>query len=187
MGRRAKPIEMHMLEGNKSHLTKAEIEFRKKNEIKVGEQKLICPVYVKENKEAYKKWKEVIKIYDGITFISSGDNGLLGRYCMAFAEYIDLVEHRKNIQKIDEIDISKLSGMLDNELDVGLAKLIKKSNYLISVNGLLALDKSINAKMETLLKMEDRLFLNPLAKVKNIPKKEEKEEVNPLKEKGFDL
>jgi len=32
--------------------------------------------------------------------------------------------------------------------------------------------------------MEDRLFLNPLSKVKNVPKKEPKKE-DPLDKKGF--
>ena len=51
-GRPAKPIDLHMVSGNPSHLTKAEIEHRKKSEIHLGEQKLVCPAYVKTNKEA---------------------------------------------------------------------------------------------------------------------------------------
>jgi hypothetical protein len=39
--------------------------------------------------------------------------------------------------------------------------------------------------MDMLIKMEDRLFLNPLSKVKNIPKKEEPGKTDPLASKGF--
>lgn len=48
----------------------------------------------------------------------------------------------------------------------------------------LQLESAINKKMDLLIKMEDRSFLNPLAKVKNIPKKEQ-EKANPLAAKGF--
>ena len=89
-GRPAKPIDLHIVSGNPSHLTKAEIEHRKKSEIHLGEQKLVCPVYVKTNKEAYKKWKEIKKLYTGFKFVSSADIGVIARYCMAFAQYIDL-------------------------------------------------------------------------------------------------
>ena len=47
--------------------------------------------------------------------------------------------------------------------------------YLLRCNVDFQLDTAINKKMDMLIKMEDRLFLNPLAKVKNVPKvKEEK-------------
>ena len=122
-GRPAKPIELHLLNGNKRHLTKAEIEQRKKSEVKLGEHKLVCPSYVRQDKNAYKKWKEIVKLYKDI-------------------------------------------------------------DYVFSVSGVIAVDKALNAKMSALVQMEDRLFLNPLAKVRNIPKKEVKEE-DPLAGKGF--
>lgn len=100
-GRPAKPIDLHIVSGNPSHLTKAEIEHRKKSEIHLGEQKLVCPVYVKSNKEAYKKWKEIKKLYTGFKFVSSADIGVIARYCMSFAQYIDLIERRDRIARIE--------------------------------------------------------------------------------------
>ena len=100
-GRPAKPIDLHIVSGNPSHLTKAEIEHRKKSEIHLGEQKLVCPAYVKTNKEAYKKWKEIKKLYTGFKFVSSADIGMISRYCMAFAQYIDLIERRDMIARIE--------------------------------------------------------------------------------------
>ena len=53
---------------------------------------------------------------------------------------------------------------------------MKKIDYLLSSDGLLTLESAINKKMDMLIKMEDRLFLNPLAKVKNVPKQVKVEE-----------
>ena len=62
--------------------------------------------------------------------------------------------------------------------------MFEKIEYVLSVSGLLNLDKAINAKMNSLVQMEDRMFLNPLAKAKNIPKEESKK-ADPLGDKGF--
>lgn len=51
----------------------------------------------------------------------------------------------------------------------------------------MAMDKAINAKMAALVQMEDRLFLSPLAKVKNVPKEPEKKDEDPLSKRGFDV
>jgi len=36
-------------------------------------------------------------------------------------------------------------------------------------------ETAVNKKMDMLIKMQDRLFLNPLAKIKNIPKQKKEE------------
>ncbi|MBP2653342.1 MAG: terminase [Firmicutes bacterium] len=183
-GRNAKPITLHLAEKNPSHLTKAEIEQRKKAEIKLGDQKLKCPQFVKTDVNAYAKWKEIVKIYKDIDFVSSGDTGLLGRYCMTFSEYQKLLEQRKRIDNIDMMGPDEREE-LEHYIDEDLAEdLINKVNYIISVDGVLKIDTAINKKMDQLVKMEDRLFLNPLAKVKNVPKKEP-EKIDPLANKGF--
>ena len=46
------------------------------------------------------------------------------------------------------------------------AKMFEKIEYVFSVSGVIAVDKALNAKMSALVQMEDRLFLNPLAKVR---------------------
>lgn len=178
MGRNAQPVELLMAKGKK-HLTKAEIEERKNNEIKLGNSKLTCPSYVKNDAIAYKKWKEIIKIYKDIDFVSSGDVGLLSRYCMTFSEYENLLKVREKTAvleyDIEEIEMTK--EILSEEFTTRqLNNLIKKINYLISTDGLLSIETAINKKMDMLIKMEDRLFLNPLAKVKNVPKQVKVEE-----------
>lgn len=153
----------------KKHLTKAEIEQRKNNEIKVGNSKLTCPSYVKNDSIAYKKWKEIIKIYKDIDFVSSGDVGLLSRYCMAFSEYENLIKMRKNINILD-FNAEDEEEIYEAFPEYRVKYILKKIEYILSSDGLLTLESAINKKMDMLIKMEDRLFLNPLAKVKNVPK-----------------
>ena len=175
-GRNAKPISLHIAGGNPSHLTKAEIEKRKSSQIKLGTSKLTCPNYVKNNVNAYSKWKEMIKLYKDIDFVSSGDIGLLSRYCMTFSEYIKLCDTRNKIESL-QINWADYEGMLPEEFEDGIKELLR---YNID----LQLDSAINKKMDMLIKMEDRLFLNPLAKVKNIPKAPEEKPANKFNKFG---
>ncbi len=177
LGRNAQPVELLMAKGKK-HLTKAEIEQRKNNEIKVGNSKLTCPSYVKNDSIAYKKWKEIIKIYKDIDFVSSGDVGLLSRYCMTFSEYENLIKIRKNINILDfnAEDEEEIYKAFKEAPEYRVKYILKKIEYILSSDGLLTLESAINKKMDMLIKMEDRLFLNPLAKVKNVPKQVKVEE-----------
>lgn len=189
VGRNAKPIDLIMADGNKRHLTKAEIEHRKNTEIRFGNDKLVCPKHIKNNKNAYAKWKELIRLYKDFNFVASGDIGMLGRYCMAYSEYLDLIERRAIINQLS-INIEE-HYYIEKELkDEGvpekrIEKMIEKYEFILSIGGLIALDKAINAKMDALVKMEDRLFLNPLAKIKNVPKKPPEEEKTVLDQNGF--
>lgn len=192
MGRNAKPVSLHVAEGNPNRLTKEEIEKRKNSEIKLGDAKLRCPDYVKNDVEAYKKWKEIMKIYKDIDFVSSGDIGLLGRYCKTHSEYLLL---QKAYQRTSDIhyDCKELEEAIDGEYydeetdkDKALFsyKVKKQLRDLFSIGGLLSIETAINKKNDLLAKMEDRLFLNPLAKVKNVPQKK-KEEETPSKYSKF--
>ena len=189
VGRNAKPIDLIMADGNKRHLTKAEIEHRKNTEIRFGNDKLVCPKHIKNDKNAYTKWKELIRLYKDFNFVASGDIGMLGRYCMAYSEYLDLIERRAIINQLS-INIEE-HYYIEKELkDEGvpekrIEKMIEKYEFILSIGGLIALDKAINAKMDALVKMEDRLFLNPLAKIKNVPKKPPEEEKTELDKNGF--
>ena len=62
MGRNAQPTNILLAKGRK-HLTKSEIEHREKSKIKVGDNKLKCPDFVKNDVNAYIKFKEILKIY----------------------------------------------------------------------------------------------------------------------------
>jgi phage terminase small subunit len=183
-GRNAKPIQLHIAEGNPNRLTKAEIARREKSEIQLGEHKLKCPAYVKRDIIAYEKWKEIIRIYKNFDFVSSGDVGLLGRYCKTFSEYHNLVDYRERIINLGDLTEVEEAWMNDNLNEKVVEAILKRESFITSAAGILQFDSAINKKMDMLIKMEDRIFLTPLSKVKNVPKKEEKK-TDPLTEKGF--
>lgn len=161
MGRNGQPIDILQANGKK-HLTKAEIEHRKKSEIKTGTGALRCPDFVKRDVNAFKKWKEILKVYKDVDFVSSGDVGMLARYCMTHSEYLRLLDSRKHLEAL-ETDWSNHRDIIPEDLSFQIERILK-------LNPLLQLEAAINKKMDLLLKMEDRSFLNPLAKVKNVPK-----------------
>lgn len=175
MGRNGQPIDILTANGKK-HLSKAEIQQRKDSEIKFGAdtktKSLRCPDYVKADINAFKRWKEIIKIYKDVDFVSSGDIGMLARYCMTHSEYLKLLDQKKRIERF-EIDYERLLEHFDAELLEGL-------DAFFRFEPVMQLDTAINKKMDMLIKMEDRSFLNPLAKVKNVPKPK-KEDKTPSK------
>lgn len=172
-GRPAKPIELLVSEGRK-HLTKEEIDRRKNNEIRFGGKKLRCPDFVRNDPEALRKWKEVTSLYKDFDFVGSGDSGMLARYCKVHSEYVDMLDAYQRIKKIvyDDCFEDALS-----ELDLEL-KTQKQLKELIGLNAIFSTESAINKKVDLLIKMEDRLFLNPAAKLKNIPKKPDVEPVD---------
>lgn len=195
MGRNAKPILILQAEGKK-HLTKAEIELRKNSEIKIGSNKMICPNFVKKDTIAFAKWKEILKIYKDVDFVSSGDIGLLARYCKTFSEYESLLKSQQKIEKVfNAVDLEKVLEFFENleeyselteldDLNRFTGNVNKIALNIISVDGILRIESAINKKMDMLIKMEDRLFLNPLAKVKNVPK-ETKDDIPQSKWSSF--
>ncbi len=60
--------------------------------------KFKCPDFVKQNPVAYKKWRELTKLFKGCEHISSSDTDCIGLYCMAFSDYIRLLEQKGNAE-----------------------------------------------------------------------------------------
>jgi phage terminase small subunit len=194
MGRNAQPIDILVAKG-KSHLTAKEKELRKKAEIKFGGRIISCPNYVLKNEVALDKWAEIANLYEGFDFVSAGDSGLIARYCMTYAEYLELLSAYQRVKEIhydsEDIDgyINETYKQEDDDRDKYLfgAKVKKQLRDLFSINAILTIESAINQKMKMLITMEDRLFLNPLAKVKNIPKQKAEEPEDKLKAAGFDI
>jgi phage terminase small subunit len=161
MGRNAKSIDLHLADGNPNRLTKAEIEARRQAEVKLGAtdfKKLKPPAFVENDVVAFRYWKQHIK------------------------EYKEAAE--EGIEILTTADIGQLALYCKSYSDY--ENLLKMQNDKHELNDALKLQTSINKKMDMLLKMQDRLFLNPLARVKNVPKREPKKPVNPMEEE-FDV
>jgi len=182
MGRNAKPVSLHVAEGNPNRLTKTAIEERKNSEVKLGTKdlkKLKPPAFVKNDLAALGCWKKLLKEYkeaavQGTDLLSSSDVGVLAMYCKTYADYERLINSYQTIDKIayDSVD---LDSYIEEAEDFNY-KIKQQLRGMIAVDGLLRIETAINKKMDMLIKMQDRLFLNPLAKVKNVlkPQKDEK-------------
>jgi len=190
-GRRGQPIDI-LVAKKKKHLTKEEKNRRKKGEIKLGSGKITCPMYVYSDKVAHKKWNELMADYnkskvEGIDLMKSSDAGILAMYCKTFSEYQELLNAYQRVGNI-HFDCNELDEFLDDLDDEGKClfsyKVKKQLRDLFSIGAILTIETAINKKMDMLLKMEDRLFLNPLAKVRNVPKKENPK-ADPLGDQGF--
>lgn len=152
MARPAKPVSLHLANGNKRCLTKAEIEHRQKNEIKLGNQSFVCPDNVVNDKIALDKWNELMVIYSDIEFVGTADAGILERYCM-------LTSDLYRLRKIQSLEWTKYE------------------RGEITFEAYNKVEQAINKKNELLVKIEDRIFLNPVCRIKNVAKKEESEEL----------
>jgi phage terminase small subunit len=175
-GRNAKPVALHLAEGNPNNLTKEQIKQRQEAEVKLGVndlKKLKKPRFVTKDKVANKLWNDLVKDYQstaeqGIELLTSSDIGTLALYCKTFSEYEHLLSARQRIDSI-AMDMDDLEDYLQDSEDFDYKARIQMTQ-LLSTDGILRIETAINKKMDMLLKMQDRLFLNPLAKVKNVPK-----------------
>jgi len=166
MPRPAKPVELHLLNGNKRHLTKEEIAARRKQEAKLnsGVKRYKPSDQVKVDAVALAMFKRLQRLYKSIEFIEGLDENIINRYCLLHSEWAGLRDMRNDLA----------AQYIKAEADEKMAM----------SEMMLELDKRIDKKADLMLKLEDRLFLNPVARVKNVPKKE-KEQANPLADKGF--
>ncbi|MGG6311576.1 P27 family phage terminase small subunit [Paenibacillus macerans] len=185
MGRPAKPVGLHIAEGNPNRLTREQLQQRKEAEIKLGKadlDKLRPPAFVKSDVIALAHWKQALKEYkeaakQGAELLTSSDVGLLAMYCKSYSEYEYLLGQYQRIKDI-EIDADIFEEYFAGkeqaiELELEVKTELKAMRYLsqlASLEGALKIETAINKKMDMLLKMQDRLFLNPSSKVKNVPK-----------------
>lgn len=161
---RKKTGKLALLTNDKMKLSKAEIKRRIKAEerIKVNSKEFIITENVLKNEKAVKKWRELVELYRQIDVICDIDAGTLEKYCITYGEYLELLNCK-----------IKLRNQYPDDID-----------YLQSLNEL-KLHNEINKKLDLLIKMEDRLFLNPVSRMKAIPPKPEPKKESLLESMGF--
>lgn len=139
-----------------------------------------CPGPVRENERALNKWNELIDLFTDpiwdFNLITGSDSDMLARYCLAHADYYDLIDRREKIKKIS-VEVEKFSGEGPE-----LALMIEEA---FKLNALLKIDTLMMRKGDFLNKMENLMFLNPYSKARYgaAPKKKKN---NALKARGFD-
>lgn len=187
-----KPVGLQIYDGNKNKLSEAELAARGDAEITMGDLNFTAPADVKKDKLALKKWREVIGIYKAarLTVVSNTDTGAIARYCMLYSEYWQLIEQRRKIADFDfpEDDSNEILAITDDEYSRARSRrLYNILEYFTRLDGLLKLDDKIHRKLKSILDIEDRIFLNPAAKVRTLPIKRKPKEENPIGDLGFDV
>lgn len=88
MGRNAKPIHLHLLQGNKSRLTKKEIEKRVEveNKLKPKKDKVKPPKWL--DSIAKKEFKRIAEELMELDLLTNIDVNALAAYCDAYSDYI---------------------------------------------------------------------------------------------------
>lgn len=142
-GRRTKLLESL----NISKLSHDERVKRLAGEVNFGNKNFRKPGFIKGIKLAEAKFKEIVSLYKSteIGVFSSADSDAIGRYCLTHSEYVDMQELR--LKAYDELDSNSF------------LKWLKESG----------IDRLIMNKQNMLLKLEEVLMLNPLAKLHNTP------------------
>ncbi len=183
------PLALHIHSG-KSHLTAEAKAAKADAEITMGVVNFSPSQAVIDSPAAFEKWEEITGIYieSGLVLVSSTDNGILSRYCLLHADYEGLVERRRVMNNFDfpDNEMDEILALTLREYDIVRARrLWSILDYYTSVDGVLKLDKAINAKAKAILDVEDRIFLNPASKVKTLPIKRKPEVTDELDELGF--
>lgn len=200
MGRPAKPIQLHQANGNIRHLTKAEIAQREKQEasLKSGQTAFRASAEVKADKVAKAMFNRLKKLYAQIEYVEALDENVINRYCLLHSECLGLQRVRRDLQ--DQLDRMGESESEASDAKLSDDKSIPRALRFLSpeeearlkrpaspemqlsprllwraalADRILELDQKLQKKMDMLLKLEDRLFLNPTARLKNAPRKAE--------------
>ncbi|MCM3589637.1 hypothetical protein M4D58_03205 [Brevibacillus borstelensis] len=158
-GRPSKPVQLLKLEG-KSHRTKKELLHREKAEksLYTGTTFKESPA-VKADPVAHREFLRLKKLYKSIEFVDGLDEQIINRYCMLISQEHALAKMMERMR----MDIDQVEDVED------------RMRIYESIAGVT--DKVMKTR-DMLLKLEDRLFLNPTARIKSIPKMpaEEKKE-----------
>lgn len=161
-GRAAKPVELHLLNGNKRHLTKEMIADRQEHErsLSSGQKEYKPNKQVRKDPVALDMFKKLKKLYKDLEYVEGMDEMIINRYCTLTSESVTL-EQLLVLMRAD-IDLCKNAD--------------ERIQLYHAISGIVG---KLTRTREMLIKIEDRLFLNPAARVRNIPKKPPKRTTDP--------
>lgn len=136
MAGQRQPIELVVAKGKK-HLTKAEIEERKRTEVKAPADKVTAPPYL--TPEQKKKFKKIVKELRAVDLVSNLDVDALARLVIAMDRYVAITEELNRQPLMLTIQVP--SGVKDDE-----------------GNPILTEKEVVNGEVERLLLIQDRCF-----------------------------
>ena len=129
MPRKAKSIGLHVVEGNKSNLTKEEIEKRKKAEKKLtpNADDIKRPKWLKHDKIAQREWRKIVPELKRLGLLTNIDTTALAMYCEAVSEYVTAVQEiREQGATIQYTNAKGHTNTIENP-----AIQVKKKNYQV--------------------------------------------------------
>lgn len=179
----AKPFKVLTTE-NKSHRTKAELKMREEGEkalsteIELKERK-----EVKQNKVAHKEFKRIEKLLKNIGKNDAIYEAVINRYCLLQAECFDLKERKEEFYKLIfdlKAEMTSVTDKMDYDEDIATYKLEYAKAIAKITNSMMAIDKQIASKRKMLLDIEKENVMTIASALRCIPKKDNKEEDNPL-------
>lgn len=161
-GRYAKTIDWHMGNGNKRHLSQKQIEDRKEHEssVRSGVKNYKASENVMRNMVALNMFKKLKKLFKGMDTVEGLDENIINRYCSLIAE-ADALETL--LVKMNE-DVDKCDDHKD------------RVNLYKAISGTIS---GLGKTRAMLLSIEDRLLMNPIARIKNVPAKAKKQGADP--------
>ena len=144
MARPRQPIDVIVSKG-KSHKTKAEIEQRRKNEVKPLDTKIIVPEFITDPQHV-KQFKHIAKDLDNLKVWSELDADTLGKYIVSQATYEAYLEPlRKAVEAEDYKDYS-----LSNSLQLQQDRAFKQAHTCATALGL-----TITSRCKLVVPVED--------------------------------
>lgn len=116
MGRKAMPIELLLINGNKNKLTKQEINARKKSEekIKPNANNIKPPSWL--NASAKREFRKLAQELAQIGLMTNVDVNQLAVYCRTYARYIELQKGVEDKETGEFITDEKTIDMLYKQL-----------------------------------------------------------------------
>jgi hypothetical protein len=139
------------------HWTKEQKEKKIKDKASVTPSiKLKVPGIIKNNRNYFKKWKFIIKLYSGTELLNALDTDLLVRYC---------------IEKCS-LEINYLIR------DSFYKRLAKEELSVLCIEDLLKIEIRIESKTKMLNQMALALYMTPRARAGSIPNQPDKEAVD---------
>ncbi|MDB1924070.1 hypothetical protein PMY56_13585 [Clostridium tertium] len=170
-----KPFSVLKSEG-KSHRTKKELKLREQGEKALTTGTVLKERQeVKENKIAHKEFKRINEL---LSFIEKNDaiyEGVINRYCILYAESIDLEGRREEMYSLIEDLKEQFKNSKDYLEEEELAKETRKFAASITelIKSMIEIDKQVQQKRKMLLDIEKENIMTIASALRVIPKKPE--------------
>lgn len=171
-GRPSKPVKILEMEG-RSHRTKKELLQRKRGEeATLSGRKLIESKEVKENPEAHKEFRILVRLLDSVEKNDALYSEVINRYCLLKAECTSLIARRDALSLAAEELPSHKEEM---EYEDYIKAMTSTSKSII------ALDKQVQDKRRMMFSIERENIMTIASALRSVPKQPEKKS-NPLME-----